>query len=374
MAVPSSGPPSPQAAADLMRERLRGNSQPGARADDATLALAIEGGGMRGVVAAGMLLALEQLGLRDTIDLIVATSAGALAAAFFLDGRTIEGSVLFYTELHTEPFLDRSRMLKMEAAIDLDYLIDQAAPARGLDLAAVADSSIPLYATVSPVEPDNPIRYFPVEGDIARMAAILKATASLPVLAGGAKEVDGEDYVDGGLHEPVPWRTAAALGATHILVLPSRPVLMDEKIESLSLVERLAVVPVVRRIHGDHIGDLLADLPAWSSQQAWNLRAVADGLSCPLSEMAKSRQVRIDIVDIPDSVELPTRLERSRPVLVDALVGGATALVDHLGMGGPDGVAVEQRVVLTHPTARVKDFRSKHLSTLFAEASPRRPN
>ena len=73
---------------------------------------------MRGVVSAGMLLALEQLGLRTTIDLICGTSAGALAGAFFADGRTLEGSVLFYTDLNNEPFLDRSRLLRGEAALD----------------------------------------------------------------------------------------------------------------------------------------------------------------------------------------------------------------------------------------------------------------
>ena len=62
---------------------------------------------------------------------------------------------------------------------------------------------------------------------------------------------------------------------------------------------------------------------------------------------------------------MPDRLERSRPVLVDALVAGAEAMVHHAGLGGPDGISVEQRVVLTHPEATVKDERASQLSTLL---------
>lgn len=353
---------------EVMLDRLQNRSAPGSRTDPWRVALAVEGGGMRGVISAGMLLALEQLGLRSTIDLVVGTSAGALASAFFVDGRTVEGSVLFYTDLNDAPFLDRSRLLKMEAALDLPYLIRDAAPARGLDLAALGTSDIPLYATVTAVNPDNDTRFFRVEGDVDRVGSILAATASLPVLAGGAKVIDGAGYVDGGLHEQIPWRTAAALGATHVLVLPSRPVSDHDELESLTFVERFTVVPVVRRVHGDHVGDLVASLPERSSHASWSLRAVSDGRATPIDWMQGRGQPRFDIVDVPGDLHLPDRLERSRPVLVDALMGGAEALLAHAGFGGPEGITVEQRVVLTHPDATVKDYRASRLSTLLQRA------
>ena len=149
--------------------------------------------------------------------------------------------MLFYTDLNDAPFLDRSRLLRMEAALDLPYLIGEVAPARGLDLDALGGSDIPLYATVTPVDPDNATRFFRVDGDAERVSSILAATASLPVLAGGAKVVDDADYVDGGLHEQIPWRTAAVLGATHVLVLSRRPVSDHDELESLTFIERLTV-------------------------------------------------------------------------------------------------------------------------------------
>lgn len=362
--MPNIGLPTSQ---QVILDRLVADSKPGERDDDYVLALAIEGGGMRGVVSAGMLVALEQLGITGCIDLVVGTSAGALAGAFFVDGRAVEGSVLFYTELHDEPFLDRSRLLRREAALDLHYLVDSAAVSRGLDFGAVADSPIPLYATVSPADPESSRRMFRVDGDMERVSSILKASASLPVLAGSAKLVDGEHYLDGGLHEQIPWRTAASLGATHVLVLPSKPVSSDAELDSLSFIERVSVVPVVRRIHNDHIADLVANLPRRSSREAWNLRAVEEGRATPLDWMAGRGQPRFDVIHVPDSVELPGRLERERPVLVDALIGGANAVVHYFGLGGEDAIAVEQRVVLTHPDAPVKHFRASQLTELVIE-------
>ena len=362
--MPEPGLPS---AAEVILRRLESGTKPGERDDGYRLALAIEGGGMRGVVSAGMLVALEQLGMTGTIDMVVGTSAGALAGAFFVDGRAVEGSVLFYTDLHEEPFLDRSRLLRREAALDLDYLVEEAAVDRGLDVTMLVTNPIELYATVAPVDPANPTRHFHVTGSADHVNAILKASASLPVLAGPAKHVDGEYYVDGGLHEQIPWRTAAMLGATHVLALPSQPVTPDHELDSLSFIERVSVVPVVKRVHNDHVGDLVATLPVRSSREAWNLRAVSEGRSTPLDWMAGRGQPRFDIVHVPESVRLPSRLERERPVLVDALIAGANAVVDHFGLGGTDAIAVEQRVVLTHPDAPVKHFRASQLTELVIE-------
>ena len=66
---------------DVLHARLREGSAPGARSDPHRVAVVLEGGGMRGVVSAGMTAALERLGLTRCFDLVVGSSAGALNAA-----------------------------------------------------------------------------------------------------------------------------------------------------------------------------------------------------------------------------------------------------------------------------------------------------
>jgi predicted patatin/cPLA2 family phospholipase len=67
-----------------MRSRLANGSKPGNRDDGMKIAVAIEGGGMRGCVAAGMISAVDDLGLSDTIDVVYGSSAGALVGAYFI--------------------------------------------------------------------------------------------------------------------------------------------------------------------------------------------------------------------------------------------------------------------------------------------------
>ena len=60
-------------------------------ADPHRVALVLEGGGMRGVVSAGMTAALERLGLTPCFDLVVGASAGAINGAALLSGAAQRG-------------------------------------------------------------------------------------------------------------------------------------------------------------------------------------------------------------------------------------------------------------------------------------------
>jgi predicted acylesterase/phospholipase RssA len=71
---------------ELIARRARSGSRPGAREDPERLALVVEGGGMRGVISSAMGATITELGLLDSFDLAVGTSAGALNAAALLVG------------------------------------------------------------------------------------------------------------------------------------------------------------------------------------------------------------------------------------------------------------------------------------------------
>lgn len=68
----------------MIEERVRTGSRPGQRTDGLRVALAIEGGGMRGTVSAGMALALHERGLMPAFDAVYGSSAGAITGAWLL--------------------------------------------------------------------------------------------------------------------------------------------------------------------------------------------------------------------------------------------------------------------------------------------------
>jgi len=345
---------------DLILDRAESNSLPGNRDDGHRLIVAVEGGGMRGAVSSGMLLALEQLGLRNTVDEVVGTSAGAIAGAFFATGQGTAGSVLYYTVLNSERFLSRRRLMGEGSAIDLDYLIDEALDRHGFDWGRLVDGDIPVWATVTPVDPENTTRLFQVGESEAHARRVLAATACLPVLAGTARYVDANQYVDGGMINAVPWSTALERGATHVLVIRSRR-FNEGKPEPLNRFERVTVPRLVKRMYGEHIADVVNDSADRFFASTESLRAAIDGRGIPIA--AKGRPVELAAVLPEPEVDLPDRLEVDTHVLMDALAGGAQAMLDFLDL---EGFQVEQRVVVNHPRAPVGRVRAEALTPIVS--------
>jgi len=77
----------PHEVLQALAARTRAASQPGARDDGLRIALAVEGGGMRGTISGGMALALHQLGLVPAFDAVYGASAGAISGAWLLSSR-----------------------------------------------------------------------------------------------------------------------------------------------------------------------------------------------------------------------------------------------------------------------------------------------
>jgi predicted acylesterase/phospholipase RssA len=79
-------------------ELLRARAARASRAphsDGAKIALCVEGGAMRGVVSAGMVSALEELGLGEAFDAVYGSSAGAINTAYFLAGQAAFGTAIY---------------------------------------------------------------------------------------------------------------------------------------------------------------------------------------------------------------------------------------------------------------------------------------
>ena len=138
----------------LIRRRRDEGSKPGARADGRRVALVIEGGGMRGVVSAGMTAAIEQLGLRDAFDEVHGASAGAFNGAFLLAGQAAYLTALYPHGFGDPSFVNfRDTLLRRRPIFDMDYVIGEVwRHQRPLRTDEILASGIELHCTATDVE------------------------------------------------------------------------------------------------------------------------------------------------------------------------------------------------------------------------------
>jgi len=206
----------------LLAERLRAASRPGHRTDGLRIVLAIEGGGMRGTVSAGMALALHELGLVPAFDAVYGASAGALSGAWLLssDPERLRG---WAEPSYAKTLIRWSALLRGRPVVDVRTLIEVVYQTEfPMDFGSVLASAVELHPLATDAATGASADLRPLIGDPAELRLALRASASLPFLAGPPVRLGDRRFYDAGVAESIPFRTPLAHGATHVLVLRSR--------------------------------------------------------------------------------------------------------------------------------------------------------
>jgi predicted patatin/cPLA2 family phospholipase len=296
---------------DLLRaRRARGSRAP--HCDGASIALAIEGGAMRGVISAGMVWALEDLGFGEAFDAVYGSSAGAINAAYFLGARAGIGTSIFFEDINTRSFIDLWRPMRGRPIVDLGFLLDEVAIRRKLlpvDRVLASPSPLTVLATEVERARSHAFRAF---ADGAALFTALRAGATMPVIAGGPHVCDGRRYLDASLSEPIPVVTAEADGHTHVLALLTRS--RDMRPQP-SAFDRYYVAPRLRRVSPDLAERYLARAAPYAE-----LLSCIDRGTGPLGR-ARILAIRADGCRI-------SRLERRRAILEDGARRGYAAVAD----------------------------------------------
>jgi predicted acylesterase/phospholipase RssA len=205
-----------------LADRARAGSLPGRRDDGMRIALAIEGGGMRGTVSAGMALALHELGLVPSFDAVYGASAGAITGAWLLSSRP-EGLHGWAEPSYAKALIRWSALLRGRPVVDIRTLVEVVYQTEfPMDFASVLASPVDYHPLATDAATGASTDLRPLIGDAAELRLALRASASLPFLAGPPVEIRGRRFYDAGVAESIPFRTALAQGATHVLVLRSR--------------------------------------------------------------------------------------------------------------------------------------------------------
>ncbi|KAL7480569.1 hypothetical protein ACHAW6_011191 [Cyclotella cf. meneghiniana] len=258
--------------------------------DGYRIALAIEGGGMRGCVTAGMVAAIHHLGLEDTIDVVYGSSAGTVIGAYFITRQLPWfGPEVYYDALTTagERFINTKRFLRavglgmLDPRLTKDVIFRRNHGKPVLDLSYLLKTTIqenkPLdWDTFEKMQKVQPLKVMAsglkslkaVIMDMERgsfrnlkeLARCMHASCLLPGVAGPVMNLrngnstmlgpamfarnkvqgDYEPMADALMFEPLPFRPAISEGATHVICLRSRPDGVDVTGKS-SLFERLIV-------------------------------------------------------------------------------------------------------------------------------------
>jgi predicted patatin/cPLA2 family phospholipase len=222
----------------LLRDRRKQGSAPGQRSDDARLVLLIEGGSSRGAYSSGMTIAIEQLGLLPMFDAVYGSSAGALSAAWLLCGRAESTKHAWWDPIVMRTTIDPRRALGRRPVVDTRFLIHTVyTEIFPMGFQEILDSTVEFHPIATDALTGQAVDLHERIRDQASLQAALRASTAMPLLAGEPVEIDGRTYVDAGLSEAVPVRTALAGRATHIVALRTRRT--DETSSAPSRAERL---------------------------------------------------------------------------------------------------------------------------------------
>lgn len=205
----------------VLLERRDAGSAPGSRQDPHRVALVIGGGGMRGAYVAGMLRAIDRAGLRLGFDEVYGASSGSFSAAAFLTGSAAECAACFPEDLSTEVFINMRRLGTRRPVVSLDHLVEvlQSRKPMAWDQLGHTPAALHVVATDTADLTAHTITGMVTPADWERA---LRASATIPLLAGPPVEIAGRRFIDGSVAEPLAMARALRAGATHVLVLLCR--------------------------------------------------------------------------------------------------------------------------------------------------------
>jgi predicted patatin/cPLA2 family phospholipase len=302
-----------QSVLELIGRRISTASRAGRRdpEDRARLALAIEGGGMRGAITGGMALAIDKLGLLDVFDDVYGSSAGALNAAWLISGAARTGISTWSDPALRTASTGRGNLLRGKPIVDSSFLTEvvyeKLAP---MPFEQILDSPVAFHPLATDAADGASTDLAPAINDRQTLKLALRATTALPLLSGRPIELAGRRYFDAGLAESIPYRTAVEQGATHILVLRSRRLGEQESSNS------------------GRSGRLIARyLSRYSPELAAAFLARADRLTLDDLQLARSEadaEARPAIYSIrpPDETPSIARLERDQARVLAGLHAG----------------------------------------------------
>lgn len=212
--------PAQGAASVLLRRALErgGETLP----DGPRLALCVEGGGMRGIVSGGMLVAFAEMDLLRHFDCVYGVSAGAVNAAYCYAGQISDGLSIYLDYINSPRFFTFHRLLSGDL-LDLDYLEGRLLSATcRLNPQALQSSGVPLKAVVLDTRTSSETA-LPLTGTLEHLVQVIRAAVTVAGCVRPSVSCLEGRFADAAVVDPTGFRCAEHDGFTHAILLLSRP-------------------------------------------------------------------------------------------------------------------------------------------------------
>ncbi len=182
--------------------------------------LVIEGGGVRGIYAAGVLDYFLEKGIQ--FDGVIGVSAGAIHGCSFLSGQKGR-SIRYYRNYCGDPrFMSLKSWMKTGDLVGADFCYHQLPDKLDVyDHAAFLKNKTPFYVTCTNVETGKP-EYIRIT-DMQSQIDALRASASLPYFS-RIVPYQGKRYLDGGATDSIPVEQFMAMGYEKNVVILTRDI------------------------------------------------------------------------------------------------------------------------------------------------------
>jgi predicted patatin/cPLA2 family phospholipase len=199
-------------------------------------ALVVEGGGLRGAFAVGVLrVFLEKLG-SEYFDGVYAVSSGVFAATYFVANQGEEMESTWRDRVCDNQLVNYWNGFRRQPILRLDYLIDLFKGPVRLDVQAVLNAK----ATLEYVLTDwNSGQAVYVNAKSPHLFDYMRASSALPAVYRLPVVIDGHAYYDGGQSDAIPVQRPIEHGKRRIVVIRTRPPGYDKKPRSRWLARRL---------------------------------------------------------------------------------------------------------------------------------------
>lgn len=182
--------------------------------------LYLGGGSMSGIFGAGVVTSLQKMNFYDKIEAIYAGSAGVMNGAYFLAEQSELGSSVYYEDLTTNfifpynvpvgiiqrfwnKYINELPIKKICNAVDIDYVIDIIKNKKPLNTKSIKKQKINFYAKLLNIS-DGDIEYVDVRKHDTLM--VLKAAVSITPYYFPSQKINGKEYIDGTIKEPIGLR------------------------------------------------------------------------------------------------------------------------------------------------------------------------